>query len=165
MLVESHTQDQARIVSKLSREVWTNSTYPNLIHNRNSRRLDFLIQRLHSWRHIRRSDYMFLRFDSRLHHSSMVCIGYQGYYDVVFGYGIFQSGRIIYIEADGLRVGRVAGELLGGGQRTAGHSDVHAGVGEDLDGRGGDEAGAEEEGGLRHCNCDGLVQQLSWYSK
>lgn len=98
---------------------------------------------------------MFLRFDSRLHHSNMVCIRNQRDYNVVFGYRVFQSGRIIYVEADGLSVGKVAGELLGRGQRTAGDSDVHAGVGEDLDGRRGDEAGAEEEGGLRHCYCEG----------
>jgi hypothetical protein len=45
--------------------------------------------------------------------------------------------------------------LLGRGQRTGGDSDVHAGVGEDLHGGRGDEAGAEEEGGLRHCYCEG----------
>ena len=66
-----------------------------------------------------------------------------------------RAGRIIYVEPDGLSVGKVAGELLGGGQRTAGDGDVHAGVGEDLDGRRGDEAGAEEEGGLRHCYYEG----------
>ena len=84
----------------------------------------------------------------------MVCIGYQRDCDVVFGYRVFQSGRIIYVEADGLSVGKAAGELLGRGQRTAGDSDVHAGVGKDLDGRRGNEAGAEEEGGLRHSYCD-----------
>ena len=93
---------------------------------------------------------MFLRLDSRLHHSNMVCVGYQRDYDVVFGYRIFQSGGIIYVEADGLSVGKLASELLGRGQRTAGDSDLHAGVGENLDGRHGDEAGAEEERGLRH---------------
>ena len=85
----------------------------------------------------------------------MICIGYQRDYDVVFGYRVFQSGRIIYVEADGLGVGKVAGELLGRGQRTAGDGDVHTGVGEDLDGGRGDEAGAEEESGLRHCCCEG----------
>lgn len=98
---------------------------------------------------------MFLRFDSRLHHSNMVCIGYQRDYDVVFGRRVFQGGRIVYIEADGLSVGKVAGELLGRGQRTAGDSDMYAGVGENLNGRRGDEAGAEEEGGLRHCFREG----------
>jgi hypothetical protein len=30
---------------------------------------------------------------------------------------------------------------------------VHTSLGEDFNGRGGDEASAEEEGGLRHCCC------------
>lgn len=69
----------------------------------------------------------------------------------MFGCRIFQSGRVVYVEADGLSVGKVAGELLGRGQRTAGDGDMHSSVGEDLDGRRGDEAGTEEEGGLWHC--------------
>lgn len=100
----------------------------------------------------------------------MVCIGYQGDYDVVFGYRVFQSGRIIDVEADGLSIGKVAGELLGRGQRTAGDGDVHAGVGEDLDGRRGNKTGAEEKGGLRHPYCEGrctwrIAQRLSWYRR
>jgi hypothetical protein len=41
----------------------------------------------------------------------MICIGYQRDYDVVFSYRVFQSCRIIYVEADGLGVGKVAGDF------------------------------------------------------
>jgi hypothetical protein len=39
---------------------------------------------------------------------------------------------------------------------------MHAGVGEDLDGGRGNEAGTEEEGGLGHCCCGGVVLG-GWY--
>ena len=75
-----------------------------------------------------------------------------------------------YVEADGLGVGKVARELLGRGQRTAGDGDVHACVGEYLDCRRGNEAGAEEEGGLRHRSYEErcawrIVSRLSWYRR
>lgn len=93
---------------------------------------------------------MFLGLDRRLDHGNMVRVGDQGDCDVVLCHRLLESGCVVHVEADGLGVGKVAREVLGRGQRTTGDGDVHAGLGQDLDGGRGDEAGAEEEGGLRH---------------
>lgn len=83
----------------------------------------------------------------------MVGVGDQRDGDIVLGDGVLQSRGVVDVEADALGVGEVAGELLGRGQGAGGDSDVHASVGEQFDGGRGNEAGAEEEGGLRHCCC------------
>lgn len=96
---------------------------------------------------------MLLGLDGSLDDINVEDVGNQRDGDVVRSNSSFQSGSVMDIEADGLGVGETSSKLLGRLDGSASDGDMHTSLGEHFNGRGGNEASAEEEGGLRHCDC------------
>lgn len=106
---------------------------------------------LHSRGDVRCGDDILLGLDSGLDDGDVVCVRDQRDGDIVLGDGLLEGGGVIDVEADGLCVVVGTCEVLGRSESTASNSNMDAGLGEDLNGRGGNEAGTEEKSGLRHC--------------
>lgn len=122
----------------------------NLVHDGDSGGLGLGVELQHGRRDVRCGDDVLFGLDGGLDDDGVEGVGDQRDGQVVGGDGGLKGGRVVDIEADGLGVGVAGRERLGGLERAAGDGDLDAGLGEDLDGGGGDEAGAEDEDRLRH---------------
>ncbi|KAI6761939.1 hypothetical protein HG531_002492 [Fusarium graminearum] len=107
--------------------------------------LGLLVELLHSRRDVRGGDDILLSLDSGLDDGSVESVRDQRDGDVVLRDGLLESGGIVNVEADGLGVVESTGEVLGRSESTASNSDVNTGLGEDLDGGSGNEAGTEKK--------------------
>jgi hypothetical protein len=139
-------------------EVVDTGVKTNLVHDGDAGGLGLLVQLLHGGGDVGGGDDVLLGLDGGFDDGGVEGVRDEGDGHVMLGDGGLEGGGVVDIEADGLGVGIVGGELLGRGEGAAGDGDVDAGLGQELDCGLGDEAGAEEEGGLvRH---DG--RRLSW---
>lgn len=122
----------------------------NLVHDGDAGGLGLGVELHHGGRDIGGGDDMLLGLDGGLDDDGVEGIRDQGNGEVVGSNGGLEGGRVVDVEANGLCVGIAASEGLSRGKRAAGDGDVDAGLGEDLDGGGGDEARAQNENRLSH---------------